>query len=397
MRKNYDTIIVGAGLVGMSMALALARGGLNVAVIEKTDINTQLEPEFDGRVSAISFGSQRILDNIGAWKFMLPYAELILDIRVTDGATPFFLHFNHHEIGDDPFGYIVENRHIRHALHKTASQLENLTLIDNFSIKNLTQNSDNATIVGINNKTLCAKLLIAADGRASQVRKLVGIKKTSWNYGQTAIVCTIKHELPHHGLAQERFFPIGPFAILPMIGNRSSLVWVEPNDRVKLYLELPEEEFVQEIAERVGGYLGEIRTIGRRFSYPLSLLHAKKYISQRVALIGDAAHGMHPIAGQGVNLGFRDIDVLAELINRQNSLGLDIGEQSLLINYAHMRSFDNVSMLAVTDFITRLFSNNIIPLRAVRDIGLLAVGKLTPLKKIFMRHAMGVENGGQNG
>ncbi|MEQ1789675.1 MAG: UbiH/UbiF/VisC/COQ6 family ubiquinone biosynthesis hydroxylase, partial [Rickettsiales bacterium] len=345
---NYDAIIVGAGLVGMSMALALARNGLNIATIEKNNIDAQLEPEFDGRVSAISLGSQRILDNIGAWEFMIPHAEPILDIRVTDGATPFFLHFDHQEISNNPFGYIVENRYIRHALHKAAAQLKNLTLIDNFIINNLTQDSNSATVTGDNNKSLCAKLLIAADGKSSQMREFIGIKATSWDYRQTAIVCTIKHELPHHGLAQERFLPIGPFAVLPMTGNRSSLVWVEPNDRVKLYMELPEEEFVQEIIERTGDYLGKINTIGNRFSYPLSLLHAKKYTSQRVALIGDAAHGIHPIAGQGVNLGFRDVDALAGLISKQHSLGLDIGNETLLANYAHIRSFDNVSMLAIT-------------------------------------------------
>ncbi len=391
MVRNYDVIIVGAGLVGMSIALALARSGINVAVIEKTNINTQFEPEFDGRVSAIALGSQRILDNIGAWKFMRDHAEPILDIRVTEGATPFFLHYDHKEIGDEPFGYIVENRHIRHALHQAASQLKNITLIDNFTIKTLTQDSHKATITSNKNEALQASLLIASDGKASQMRTLANISATEWDYNQTAIVCTIEHSLPHHGLAQERFFPVGPFAVLPMMNNKSSLVWVEPNDRVKIYLELPEEEFVQEISERIGGYLGKIKTVGKRFSYPLSLLHAKKYTSTRIALIGDAAHGMHPIAGQGVNLGFRDVEVLAELINKQYSLGLDIGGEDLLANYASLRNFDNVTMLAITDLLNRLFSNNIIPIRAMRDIGLWTVGKLPPLKKMFMRHAMGLK------
>lgn len=392
MTKKYDAIIVGAGLVGMSMALALARYGLKVAVVEKATINTQFEPEFDGRSSAVALGCQRILDNIGAWEFMQPHAEPIFDIRVTDGNSPFFLHFDHHEIGDEPFGYIVENRYIRHALHKALSQLPNIDLIDNFAIKNLTQDSSSANLTGIDGKSLRTSLIIAADGRASQIRELAGIGVTNWNYGQTAIVCTIEHELPHHGLAQERFLPAGPFAVLPMTGNRSSLVWVEPSNRVELYLELPEEEFVQEIAERIGGYLGNIKTSGGRFSYPLSLLHAKKYASERVVLIGDAAHGMHPIAGQGVNLGFRDVDVLAELICKQHSLGMDIGAENLLVNYENLRSFDSVSMLAITDLLTRLFSNNLLPLRTARDMGLWIVGKIPPLKKIFMRHAMGLYN-----
>lgn len=391
---SYDVIIVGAGLVGMSMALALARAGLNAVLLEKNNINTQFEATFDGRVSAIALGSKHILNNIGAWEFMQDHAEPILDIRVTDGATPFFLHYDHSEVGDAPFGYIVENRYIRHALFQAASQLKNITLIDNFTIKALSQTAYNATITGARGEILQASLVIAADGRISQARDLAGIDTIGWDYGQTAIVCTIEHSLPHHGLAQERFFPIGPFAVLPMTGNRSSLVWVEPNDRVQIYLGLPEEEFVQEIKERVGSYLGDIRTVGGRFSYPLSLLHAKKYHAERVAIIGDAAHGIHPIAGQGVNLGFRDVAALSELIAKQHALGLDIGAEDVLENYASLRKFDNISMIAITDLLNRLFSNNILPFRAARDIGLWTIGKLPAVKRMFMKHAMGVKKSG---
>ncbi len=392
MNKKFDAIIVGGGLVGMSMAVALARAGINIAVIEKTKIDTLFDPRFDGRVSAIALGSKYILDDIGAWEYMQPHAEPILDIRVTEGATPFFLHYDHKEVGDEPFGFIVENRYIRYGLHRAAESLKNLTLIDNYSIKDMVQESDDVTITASDGKTLRSNLLIAADGKISQARDLAGIKTTSWEYNQTAIVCTIEHSLPHHGLAQERFFPIGPFAVLPMQNNRSSLVWVEPNDRVGIYMELPEDEFVQEIAERVGSYLGDIKVVGNRFSYPLLLLHARKYTAQRFALIGDAAHGMHPIAGQGVNLGFRDVDVLAKLIIKQHSLGLDIGAESLLAEYASLRNFDNVLMLAATDLLNRLFSNNILPIRAARNIGLWAVVNMPPLKKIFMRHAMGLRS-----
>ncbi len=393
MSEKYDVIIVGAGLVGMTMALALARIGIKIALLEKTSMQTQFEPEFDGRVSAIAIGSKHILDNIGAWELIQPYAEPIFDIRVTDGETPFFLHYDHNEIGNEAFGYIVENRHIRNGLYKASAPLKNITFIDNFKVDSLSQDSCSVTISGNNGKILNANLLIAADGRISQVRTLAGIGVRTLNYNQTAIVCTIKHELPHHGLAQEKFFSIGPFAVLPMQNNCSSLVWVEPNDRAAIYLELPEEEFIQEISERIGGYLGEItNTIGKRFSYPLSLLHAKKYTSGRVVAIGDAAHGIHPIAGQGVNLGFRDVETLAEILKNQHYLGLDIGSGIILQNYAQLRYFDNVSMIAITDFLNRLFSNNILPFRIARDLGLWTVGKLPSLKKIFMLHAMGTKN-----
>jgi 2-octaprenyl-6-methoxyphenol hydroxylase len=390
---NYDVVIAGAGMVGLSMAVAVARAGLpadlRVAVLERTSLCAQLEPEFDGRVCAISLGSKRILDAIGAWKFMAENAEPIWDIRVTDGATPFFLHYDHAEVGDEPVGFILENRHTRHGLQAVVATLPNITIIDNFAIKTLEQDAFSAKITSANGEVVAARLLIAADGRGSQIRELAGIGKTTWGYEQTAIVCTIEHELPHNGLAQERFLPAGPFAVLPMQGNRSSLVWVEPDDCVQIYMELPEEDFLQEISERVGKYLGKIISSSTRFSYPLSLLHAKKYTTNRVALVGDAAHGMHPIAGQGVNLGFRDVEVFAEIIRKQAALGLDVGGESLLTEYANLRRFDVVSMLASMDLLTRIFSNNYLPVRAARDVGLWAVGQMPPLKRFFMRHAMG--------
>ena len=385
MKNKFDIIIAGAGMVGLSLATSLARAGLSVAVLEKTSLSSQLEPEFDGRVCAISLGSQRILEDMGAWENMSAYAEPILDIRVTDGATPFFLHFDHNEVGDEPVGFIIENRYIRYGLQQTAATLPNLKIIDNFAIESIAQTPYKISI----NEEITAKLLIGADGRGSQVRELAGIEKTTWGYKQTAIVCTIEHELPHYGLAQERFLPAGPFAVLPMQGNKSSLVWVEPDDRVSVYMELEEPEFLQEISQRVGKYLGKITSSSQRFSYPLSLLHAKQYARQRVALIGDAAHGMHPIAGQGVNLGFRDVPVLAELIKRQAALGLDIGGVAILGEYAKLRRFDTITMLATMDLLNRLFSNNLLPIRAARDIGLWAVSKTPPLKRFFMRRAMG--------
>ena len=386
----YDVIISGAGMVGMAQAVALARAGFSVALIEKTAIRSQLLPEFDGRVSAISLGSSRILEDAGIWPHIATHGEPILDIRVSDGATPFFLHYDHSEVSDEPFGYIVENRHIRAGLQNAANACEKLALFEDAQILGIAQNDSGIIVTLADGRAMKARLLIGAEGRSSPVRDMLGIGVTAWEYGQTAIVCTIEHSLPHHGLAQERFLPIGPFAVLPMQHNRSSLVWVEPDDRVQLYMELPEAEFVQEIKERVGDYLGDIKTVGGRFSYPLSLLHAKQYTAQRAALIGDAAHGMHPIAGQGVNLGFRDVGDLTALLSERFNLGLDIGSQDVLERYASLRRFDNVSMLAVTDILNRLFSNTIVPIQTARDLGLWMVGKLPPLKRFLMRSAMGV-------
>ncbi|MDX1975173.1 MAG: UbiH/UbiF/VisC/COQ6 family ubiquinone biosynthesis hydroxylase [Rickettsiales bacterium] len=387
---TYDVIIAGGGMVGMTLAVALAAEGFSVCVIEKTAMPAQLEVDFDGRVSAIALGSRNILQNIGAWEHMEPYAQPIYDIRVSDGNMPFFLHYHYEEVGASPFGYILENRHIRHGLQQVSAHLLNLTIRDKNTIGHVKQYGSHVS-VEVGGEHITARLLVAADGKNSYVRNQLGIKSVDWAYQQTAIVCTIAHSLSHDGLAQERFLPAGPFAVLPMTGNHSSLVWVEPKDRVEAYLTLSDEEFAQEITERVGDYLGAITPISKRFSYPLSVMHAHSYISERVALIGDAAHAIHPIAGQGVNLGFRDVAVIAELLADAKNAGQDIGDAAVLKHYQQWRRFDNMTMLAVTDVLTRLFSNNYLATTLARGIGLWAVGKLPSLKRFFMRHAMGLE------
>ena len=295
--SNYHVVISGGGFAGATLAIALAKTGLEVLLVEKSGMNAQLEPTFDGRVSAIALGSKNILDSLGAWNAMQPHAQPILDIRVSDGDTPFFLHYDHDEIkdatGGAPFGYIIENRYIRHALHQALASHKNIHVAERSAIDAFEANSTSVHLT-INKNTKCsASLLVGADGKFSAIRSMAGIKDVRWAYEQTAIVCTISHEKPHEGLAQERFLPAGPFAILPMTGNRSSLVWVEPNDRAPLYLDLPDEELEQEISERTGNCLGKIKIDGKRFSYPLSLVHAKNYITGRVALIGDAALDLH--------------------------------------------------------------------------------------------------------
>lgn len=385
-----DVIVVGGGMVGMSLAIALAREGVRVAVVEKTTASAQLEPSFDGRVSAIAYGSKALLAGIGAWEFMAPYAEPIRDIRVSDGEAPFFLHYDHAEIGDAPFGYIVENRHIRYGLAQAAAQRPTLQCFEGVQVKTLRRDESLVHLTLDNGAELSASLLVGADGKHSAIRRELGIGCMEWGYHQTAIVCTIAHEHSHEGLAQERFLPAGPFAVLPMQHNRSSLVWVEPDDRVELYLELSEEDALQEIEERVGGYLGKLSLSGPRFAYPLSLMHAKTYISHRACLIGDAAHAIHPIAGQGVNLGFRDVAVLSQLVLERFRLGLDMGSPDTLAHYQRWRRTDNLTMLAVTDGLNRLFGSSLLPVRLARGLGLWGVSKLPPLKKIFMRHAMGL-------
>ncbi len=394
MQSKYDVIIAGGGMVGMSAALALARLGLSVAVVEKTALPKQLEANFDGRVSALALGSVFLLQDIGAWQAMQPYAEAIYDIRVSDGKTNFFVHYNHQEVSAEPFGYIVENRYIRSSLQQAVNECrnngENIEIIEQAEISSFQADNYGAEICLNNGRILRSLLVIAADGKYSALREMAGIRTISCDYKQTAIVCTIAHEKPHNGLAQERFLPAGAFAVLPMTQQRSSLVWVEPQERAQLYLDLPEDECEQEISERVGSYLGAINLLGKRFSYPLSLMYARNYVATRLALIGDAAHGIHPIAGQGVNLGFRDVAALQELIRKQSAIGLDIGTSSLLAEYQRKRRFDNITMIGVTDGLNRLFCSDLMPLKIARGIGLWTVNKTPPLKRFFMKQAMGI-------
>ncbi|MEZ5691048.1 MAG: UbiH/UbiF/VisC/COQ6 family ubiquinone biosynthesis hydroxylase [Rickettsiales bacterium] len=390
MAKNYDIVVVGAGLIGMSIAISLARYGLKIAILEKNNIKFNNRPEADGRVSAIALGSKLILDDIGVWSNITKYAEPILDIIVTDGDSPYFIHYDHAEVSTEPFGFIVENNYIRHGLYESLRTYDNIEIIENFIIDKADNHKSEAVIYGTGNSVLNAKLLVVADGRNSKTAKSLGIKYYTSDYKQTAIVCTIEHELPHHGLAQEKFFPVGPFAVLPMQGNFSSLVWVEPSDRVNCYIKLDNDEFITEISERVGKYLGSIKNVGNRFSYPLSASHAKSYIANRCVVIGDAAHGIHPIAGQGVNVGFRDVQELSNLIKEQILIGGDIGDCDILKIYENRRIFDNSSMIAITDILNKSFSNNILPIKLVRRFGLLTIGKMPILKKMFMRHAMGI-------
>jgi 2-octaprenyl-6-methoxyphenol hydroxylase len=389
--KKSDVIIVGGGMVGLSLAIALAQSGVEVAVVEKDDLKSQLVPAFDGRVSAISLGSERVLSTIGAWQYMREHAEPILDIRVADGDSLAHVHYNYRDAGDAPMGNMVENRHIRAGLVARMKEVTGtLTLLAPAKIKHITRDSYGAEVALENGDAWRAPLLIAADGKRSKIREDAGIKVIETGYRQTAIVCTIEHERPHEGLALERFLPVGPFAALPMQNNRSALVWTETDDLAPAMLSLPEEKFHEEIRARLGDYLGDFKATGRRFSYPLHLILATRYIDTRLALVGDAAHAIHPIAGQGVNVGFRDVAVLAELIVDAQRLGLDIGSQQLLARYQRWRRFDSMSMGAITDAINRLFSNDVAPVRLARRAGLAAVNGAPPLKRLFMLHAMGL-------
>jgi 2-octaprenyl-6-methoxyphenol hydroxylase len=388
-----DAVIVGGGLVGLSMAIALGGAGLAVAVVDREDPAGATNARFDGRATAIALASQRMLAAIGIWRHVSA-SQPILEIRVADGDSSFFLHYDHRDIGADPLGYMVENRVLRVALYARAAELPGVRLLAPVAVAAVDRGRPGialgrGTVELADGRKIAAPIVIGADGRNSGLREAAAIRCVSHDYRQIGIVCTVRHELPHRGVAVERFLPSGPFAILPLTENRASLVWTEAAATAPALLALPPAAFAAELGRRFGDHLGALQVVGPRWSYPLSLHLAETYVAARLALIGDAAHVIHPVAGQGLNLGLRDVAALAEVLVDAARLGLDLGQGDVLERYQRWRRFDALALAAVTDGLTRLFSNDAAPLRLARRAGLAAVNALPPAKKFFMRHAMG--------
>ena len=392
--KQADVVVCGGGMVGLTLGLALAQGGLKTVVADAARPSATLDPKFDGRVSALAYASVRMLAALDVWPELGKDAQPIREILVTDGkpgeaASPFSLHFDSGEVGADSLGHIAENRHIRAALYSAAAQARNLELIAPATVDGVTVKDGRAVAQLADGQRVGAALAVAADGRESPLRAQAGISTIGWSYPQVGIVATVEHEKPHNGVAYEHFLPSGPFAILPMTGNRSSLVWTEAKDTAPAMLALDEAGFNEEIARRFGTHLGKTRAVGQRWSYPLSFHLARNFVADRFALAGDCAHGIHPIAGQGLNLGLKDAAALAEVLLDAARLGQDIGAGDVLKRYERWRRFDSFTLAASTDAMNRLFSNDIAPLRALRDVGLGIVDAIGPARRFFMRHAGG--------
>ena len=389
-----DVMIVGGGLNGLSMALACAAGGFQVTLVDALDPAQALDAKFDGRVFAISYASCRMYEALGLWAALKKDAQPINDIMVTDGtvrggASPLFLHFDHLEVGDAPLGHLMESRHMRAVLTEAVLACDAIDYRAPAKMVRGTPDQYGFTVELEGGDKIRAKVCLAADGRGSPLRQAAGIKTVGWSYDQMGIVTTVHHELDHEGIAQEYFLPSGPFAILPMSGKRASLVWTERTALGKAILALDETRFHEELVARFGSYLGEVKCAGPVWSYPLTLKLARSYMAERLALIGDAAHGVHPIAGQGLNLGLRDVATMAEVLTDAAHLGQDIGAWNVLERYQQWRRFDNVSLSLGMDALNRLFSNDIPLVRLARDLGLGLVNKFGPARRFFMRHAGG--------
>ncbi|MGQ0742140.1 MAG: FAD-dependent monooxygenase [Alphaproteobacteria bacterium] len=388
-----EVFVAGGGMVGLTSAIALAQGGLAVALADPLRRARITSAGFDGRVSAINYSSARMYRALGIWQHLEPHAEPIRDILVTDAglgrpASPFSLHFDHGEAGE-PLGYMVENRYVRAGLLAAADALSKLHIFWGAQAMDFAAAPEAATVRLGNGREFLAKLIVAADGRDSQLRDAAGIDTVSWEYDQHGIVTVVSHELPHNGVAYEHFQPSGPFAILPMQNNRSALVWTEKSEFFLALMALGPVEFTAEVVRRFGAHLGAIEAGGPRWSYPLRFHLAREYVRPRLALVGDCAHGIHPIAGQGLNLGLKDAAALAETVLDRARLGLDFGELEALRRYERWRRFDNFVLAAATDALNRLFSNDVRPVRAARDLGLGIVDRIGPLRRFFMRQAGG--------
>ena len=408
---DADVILSGGGLVGQTLALALDQAGLSVAVIDASKPSDTLAPAFDGRAFAIAFASYRMWRALGLGDQLDDVAQPIEQIMVTDGKlgrgpSLLHLHFDGAELGppassrqtDDagkmpavrePLGLMLEARHVRMALDSGVKARPSIRMIQPMSVSAIERDPAGATVTLADGSKLRAPLLVGTDGRRSFVRGAVGIRTIGWDYPVTAIVATIAHEKPHDAVAHEFFLPNGPFAILPLKGNRSNIVWAEPRAAAEALLKMNERDFLAELGKRFGTFLGELSLEGPRFGYPLSLQLAERMIDQRVALAGDSAHGIHPLAGQGLNLGLKDCAALAECIADGVSLGLDPGDVSILERYQRWRRFDNVTMALGMEFFDKLFSNDIKPLRAARTLGLAAVNAVGPARRFFMKYAGG--------
>ncbi len=387
---TVELAIVGGGLSGLTLGIACAAAGIETVIIDRENPEKLLSAPYDGRTTAVAYGSKQVLSGIGAWDKLTSEAEPIREIRVADGESPLFLHYDHRALGSEPLGYIVENRLLRQGLYRRAQSLPSLQIVAPLAVASVDYSDADAVLHTSDGRRFRAALVAGADGRNSPLREGAGIKTSTTAYHQTAIVCTVLHEVPHRGVAVEHFRASGPFAILPMTGNRSSIVWTESSADAPRLLALDEQRFTQELACRFGDFLGALTVEGGRWSYPLALMQAQRYTAPRLALVGDAAHVIHPIAGQGWNLGVRDIAALAEIVVDAARLGLDLGGTQLLQRYERWRRVDNLMLVAVTDGLNRLFSNNLAPVKLVRDLGLAAVNRAPNLKRFLMRQAMGV-------
>jgi len=397
MTHDSDILIVGGGLNGPLLALALAQAGITSTVIDAQAAPDMASDGFNGKSYALALASVRMLRRLGLWDSLADHAQPMLEIKVSDGRagegplSSFHLHFDHAEIEEGPMGQMVEDRHLRQTVLQAISDNPLITCLYGAAVTHQSQEAQAVSVTLATGQTLTGRVLVGADGRESGTAKRAGIGRTGWDYGQTAMVCAIAHELPHHGIAHQFFMPPGPLAILPLTENRCSIVWSETHANAAAFNALPDEDYLTMLRPRFGDFLGEIRLAGARYTYPLNLTLANHLIAERLALVGDAAHGVHPIAGQGLNAGLRDIAALAQVLSDANKRGEDFASLAVLERYQQWRRFDTTTLALATDFTNRIFASDNPLLRLGRDVGMGMVNALPRLRRGFMRQAAGLK------
>ena len=386
-----DVIILGGGLIGLGLASALDSSGVSAIVVDPADPAPRSEASFDGRTSAVSSSSMRMLETTGVADYLAEAGCPIWRIAVADGLAPGGLDFEPDD--HEPLGFMHENRNLRAALQARAEAGKNLWLMWKSRVAAVDRGETGVVVSLEDGRKLSAPLLIAADGRNSKTREAAGINVARWQYDHQAIVSVLRHERPHEHVAYEIFYPTGPFALLPMNGDagghRSAIVWSVPQEDAAGWLSLTDEDFAAEAAAAMGGFLGEIAMLAPRSSFPLGFHHAAQMTARRLALVGDAAHAIHPIAGQGLNLGFRDAAALTQVVVEGARLGLDLGDRQLLDRYQRWRSLDALSVAFATDSLTRIYGVPGATASAIRRFGMALVGRISPLRNKLMSEARG--------
>ena len=393
MKMHADVIIIGGGLVGSTLALALARHDVSSIVVDAQDLDSTTLPAFDGRATAVASASGRMLRALGLGDILDDHGCPIREIRVTDADHPQFLHFDAGE-GNDPLGTMVENRWLRTGLLRAVRACPQVALLAPVTVANIARDDHAATLTLADGRVFRAPLVVACDGRRSATREAAGIPMATWQYDHAALITMVAHSVPHENIACELFYPSGPLALLPMRDTddgrpRTAIVWTIERKHMEAAKKLGPKQLAAEIAARIDGTMGDVEVIAPQAVWPLGYHHAARYTDNRLLLLGDSAHGIHPIAGQGLNMGFRDVAAAAEVLTKAARSGLDLGSADVLAQISAWRRFDNSLVCAVTDGLNRLFA---IPGRTpsrVRRLGLSAVERLPPLKRFFMNQARG--------
>ncbi len=390
-----EIVVVGGGAAGLTLAAALGTAGLPTVVIDREAPAVRAAPGEGDRTTALTYGSIRVLQGVGAWPRVEPSAAAITGLHIADNWSPLVLQVDPEDIGDHPYGYNVDNGDLRAALLDRLEEMPSVTHLAPAPVTGFEREDGRIAVHLEDGRRVRASLLVGADGRQSPTRAWSGIRTRHWQYDQTAIACVVAHDKPHRNVAVEHVMPSGPFALVPMPDlpdgrHRTAIIWCERRRDAPLYLDLPQPAFDAELQRRCGNRLGTVAQVGKRFAYPLSGLHARRYVGDRLALMGEAAHAVHPIAAQGLNLSMRDAAALAEVVADARRLGLDIGDAGLLRRYERWRRVDVMTTIASTDSFYRLFANSVPPLKAARDVGLAVLNRLPGLKRRIFHDAMGL-------